>query len=136
MHDTPDEIERLRNNEIPTESNILHDLMNSPSRIVPSPAKSMSSPTGRDDNPSAFDPESAWTNPMETTIGTVSDPGASTGRLGSDMETPLTMLNEQSGFENTCLSDIPELMNSRDGVNIFCYHSVVPFGFLITVTLV
>ncbi|XP_017245212.1 sister chromatid cohesion 1 protein 3 [Daucus carota subsp. sativus] len=115
VHDTPDEIERLRNNEIPTESNILHDLMNSPSRIVPSPTKSMSSPTGRDDNPSAFDPESAWTNPMETTIGTVSDRGASTGRLGSDMETPLTMLNEQSGFENTCLSDIPELMNSRDG---------------------
>lgn len=117
MHDSPEEIERLRNIEIPTESNVLHDLINSPNRIVPSPAKSMSSPTRRDDYTPAFDPESsAWTNPMETTMGTISDRGASTGRLGSDMETPLTMLDEQRGFENTCLSDIPEMMNSGDGV--------------------
>ncbi|KAL8092118.1 sister chromatid cohesion 1 protein 3 [Apium graveolens] len=130
VHDSPEEIERLRNNEIPTESNVLHDLINSPNRIVPSPsksmpspaksmpspAKSMPSPTTRDDYTPAFDPESsAWTNPMETTMGTISERGASTGCLGSDMGTPLTMLDEQRGFENTCLSDIPEMMNSGDG---------------------
>ncbi|KAK1373784.1 Sister chromatid cohesion 1 protein 3 [Heracleum sosnowskyi] len=116
VHDSPEEIERLRNNEIPTESNVLHDLINSPNRIVPSSAKSMPSPTTRDDYTPAFDPESSsWTNPMETTMGTISDRGASTGCLGSDMETPLTMLDEQIGFENTCLSDIPEMMNSGDG---------------------
>lgn len=124
MQDSPEEIERLRNNEIPAESNVLQDLINSPNRIVPSPAKSTPSPakstpspTRRDDYTPAFDPEnSSWTNPMETTMGTISDRGASTGRLGSDMETPLTMLDEQRGFENTCLSDIPEMMNSGDGV--------------------
>ncbi|KAL8108037.1 hypothetical protein AgCh_024460 [Apium graveolens] len=123
VHDSPEEIERLRNNEIPIESNVLHDLINSPNRIVPSPsksmpspAKSMPSPTTRDHYTPAFDPESsAWTNPMETTMGTISEREPSTGRLGSDMETPLTVLDEQRGFENTCLSDIPEMMNSGDG---------------------
>lgn len=97
--------------------------MSSPTKSMPSPTKSMPSPTRIDDYTPAFDTErSSWTNPMETTVGTISDRGTSTGRLGSDMETPLTMLDEQTGFENTCLSDIPELMNSGDGVFKLCYY--------------
>ncbi|KAI8025292.1 Sister chromatid cohesion 1 protein 3 [Camellia lanceoleosa] len=55
---------------------------------------------------------------LVTTVGTGVQPtpdlAASTGALGSELETPMTFLGERLGFENTGLSDIPEVMNSAE----------------------
>ncbi|KAI8024243.1 Sister chromatid cohesion 1 protein 3 [Camellia lanceoleosa] len=55
---------------------------------------------------------------LGTTVGIGVQPtpdlAASTGALGSELETLMTFLGERLGFENTGLSDIPEVMNSAE----------------------
>ncbi|KAA8515710.1 hypothetical protein F0562_018679 [Nyssa sinensis] len=101
------EIERLRDYEGPSASNILPELGFSLDGFMPSPSR-------RDDfTPASVNYFGSHSEPQEgTTIGTgvlpTPDLAASTGPLGSDMETPMTFTEELLGIQNTVLSDIPE----------------------------
>ncbi|KAL7234198.1 hypothetical protein ACSBR1_017736 [Camellia fascicularis] len=120
MHDLDLEIERLQNYEGPNGSNILPEIMGSPNRFMASETRFKSSPYRRDN----FTPASAGnlgsqSEPqLGTTVGTgvqpTSDLAASTGALGSELETPMTFLGERLGFENIGLLDIPEVMDSAE----------------------
>ncbi|KAI8012828.1 hypothetical protein LOK49_LG05G00404 [Camellia lanceoleosa] len=106
--------------------------MGSSNRFMASQTRFKSSPYRRDD----FTPASAGnlgsqSEPqLGTTVGTGVQPtpdlAASTGALGSELETPMTFLGERLGFENIGLSDIPEVMNSAEAdvsslcLNHFC----------------
>ncbi|CAL5331359.1 unnamed protein product [Camellia sinensis] len=120
MHGLDMEIERLQNYKGPDGSNILPETMGSPNRFMASQTRFKSSPYRRDD----FTPASAGnlgsqSEPqLGTTVGIGVQPtpelAASTGALGSELETPMTFLGERLGFENAGLSDIPEVMNSAE----------------------
>lgn len=106
------EYERIRNYEGPLTSNILPDIVPSSDRFPSSPNGFLPSPSsGGDDFTPAYGTTSEQ---VPTTTGTrvtpTPDPGASTGPLGSDMETPLNF------FDNMGLSDIPEMADSAEGV--------------------
>nr|XP_009597243.1 sister chromatid cohesion 1 protein 3-like isoform X2 [Nicotiana tomentosiformis] len=92
------EIERLRDNQEFACTNLL-------SEILPSPNKFISSPQ------------------MPTP-----DPAASTGRAGSDMETPSTWYGEGLDVENTILSDIPEFDNSAGDLSFLDQDDRTPTG--------
>ncbi|KAM3686246.1 hypothetical protein ACJW31_11G183600 [Castanea mollissima] len=51
---------------------------------------------------------------IETELMPTPDLAASTGTRRSELETPMTFLEERLGLENTALSDIPDLMNSAE----------------------
>ncbi|GFY92160.1 Rad21/Rec8-like family protein [Actinidia rufa] len=117
------EIERLRNYDGPIGSNILPEIIGSPSRFMPS--EIMGSPNmllHRDDFTPA--PASAGSlgsqsepklgTPVGTAVQPTPDLAESAGTLGSEMETPATFLGERLGLESTGLSDIPEVMNSAE----------------------
>ncbi|KAK9288665.1 hypothetical protein L1049_017126 [Liquidambar formosana] len=105
------EIEHLRQYEADASSNVLPQLVPLPSAFMPTSFR-------RED----FTPISNNNLGLGlgaqggTTIGTVVLPtpalGASTEPLGSDMEKPMTFLEERLGVGNTGLSDIHEMMNS------------------------
>ncbi|XP_028051747.1 sister chromatid cohesion 1 protein 3 isoform X1 [Camellia sinensis] len=120
MHDLDTEIECLRNYEGPDCSNILPEIMGSPNRFMASETRFTSSPYRRDDlTPASAGNLGSQSEPqLGTTVGTGVQPtpdlAASTGTLGSESETPMTFLGECLGFENTGLSDIPEVMNSAE----------------------
>lgn len=121
IHDSGMEIERLRNYEHPI-GNTVHELIHSPNRVLSSPTRSMPSPSRREEATPVVDTDkSAWSEQVGTTIRTTSDFGASTGPFGSDFETPMTFLEERIDVENASLSDIPEMVNSADGVSLICF---------------
>ncbi|GMP41873.1 hypothetical protein CsSME_00011820 [Camellia sinensis var. sinensis] len=125
MHDLDMEIERLQNYQGPDGSNILPEIMGSPNRFMASKTRFKSYPYRRDD----FTPASAGnlgsqSEPqLGTTVGTGVQPtpdlAASTGALGSELETLMTFLGKRLGFENTGLSDITEVMNSAEADDRF-----------------
>ncbi|KAJ8566960.1 hypothetical protein K7X08_019168 [Anisodus acutangulus] len=55
---------------------------------------------------------------------------ASTGHVGSDMETPSTWYGEGLGLENTVLSDIPEFDNSAADLNFLDQDDDTLIGYL------
>lgn len=108
LNDNDQEIEHLRHVEGDDERSNLPEFIPSPT-LTPS--------HGRDDLTSLASQhfESAS---VEKTIGTgvlpTPDLPASIGLNERAYETPNTFLQEQLGVENTGLSDVPELMNSKD----------------------
>lgn len=110
------EIERLRDNQDLASTKLLSEIFPSPSRPISSPQMSMPSPSRRDDFSPAtttFGTESVQVGrTMDSGVRPTPDPAASTGHVGSDMETPSTWIGEGLGVEDTVLSDIPEFDNS------------------------
>ena len=92
------EMERPRNVESQDGSNFLNE-------FAPTPARSMASTLRGDDFTHVT---------METELLATPDLAASTGTRRSELETPMTFLEERLGLENTALSDIPDLMNSAE----------------------
>ncbi|CAK9154912.1 unnamed protein product [Ilex paraguariensis] len=120
------EIEHLREYASPASINLL-------SELLPSPNKFMSSPTRRDEFTPAFTTNlGSESNLLGTTIGTevpsTSDLAASTGPVGSEMETPVLFSEEQLSFKNTGLSDIPELVKSAGDLNFLEEEDNSPAG--------
>ncbi|XP_060195550.1 sister chromatid cohesion 1 protein 3-like isoform X1 [Lycium barbarum] len=115
VNDLGNEIERLRDNQDHACTNLL-------SEILPSPNKFISSPPDRRDD---FTPATATVGTQSDQMGRTTesgalqtpDPAASTGLVGSDMETPSTWYEEGQGLENTVLSDIPEFDHSAGDLN-------------------
>ncbi|XP_050284015.1 sister chromatid cohesion 1 protein 3 [Quercus robur] len=92
------EMERPRNVESQDGSNFLNE-------FAPTPARSMASTLRGDDFTHVT---------IETELLPTPDLAASTGTRRSELETPMTFLEERLGLENTALSDIPDLMNSAE----------------------
>ncbi|KAF5956171.1 hypothetical protein HYC85_009027 [Camellia sinensis] len=92
--------------------------MGSPNRFMASETRFKSYPYRRDDfTPTSASNLGSQSEPqLGTTIGTGVQPtpdlAASTGALGSELETLMTFLGERLGFENTGLLNITEVMNS------------------------
>ncbi|KAK9285413.1 hypothetical protein L1049_020142 [Liquidambar formosana] len=105
------EIEHLRQYEADASSNVLPQLVPLPSAFMPTSFR-------REDFTPISDNNLGLGLGAQggTTIGTAVLPtpalGASTEPLGSDMEKPMTFLEERLGVGNTGLSDIHEMMNS------------------------
>lgn len=103
------EMERPRNVESQDGSNFLNE-------FVPTPARSMASTLRGDDFTHVT---------IETELLPTPDLAASTGTRRSELETPMTFLEERLGLENTALSDIPDLMNSAEldvSPHASCYY--------------
>lgn len=119
------EIEHLRENVGPTEGDILQEVLPMPSTLVSSPVTSMRSPSRQEDFTPAPTSLGEQSDQVERTIDSgvlpTPDPAASTGHLHSDIDTPLTIPEEDLRFEATALSDIPEFDNSA-GV---CYATIL-----------
>ncbi|XP_059654323.1 sister chromatid cohesion 1 protein 3-like [Cornus florida] len=115
-HDIDLGIEHLRDYEGPACSNILPELGPSPNRFTPSPSR------GDDFTPASPNNLGSQSEPqLGTTIGTgmlnTPDLAASTGPIGSEMETPMTF-SERLDVENSVLSDIPEVLNSAESEDL------------------
>ena len=119
MPDLDIEIERLCDHEGNAGSNILPEIMPSPTRLIYSPTRFPSSSIRGDFTPISTGDKGSELDPMVgTDFGTRSLPtpdfSMSAGTFGSDLETPATFMEDQLGVENTGLSDIPELVNSAE----------------------
>ncbi|KAM7476690.1 hypothetical protein LguiB_023933 [Lonicera macranthoides] len=123
-NDVDMEYERIRNYEGPSTSNILPDIVPSSAIFLSSPNDFLPCPSNGGDD---FTPGYGTTSEqVPTTTGTrvtpTPDPGASTGPLGSDMDTPVNL------FDNTGLSDIPEMADSGVGELSFLEDDNTPAG--------
>lgn len=108
VNDYDQEIEHLRHVEVHDERDVLPDFAPSP-RFTPS--------RGREDH-TPLTSQLLGSASVDRTIGTgvlpTPDLPASTGLYESEIETPSAFLQEQLGVENTGLSYVPELLNSKD----------------------
>lgn len=99
------EIEQLRNNE----GSVIQQPLSPPNMFNPSPSR------GDKSTPATMD-FGSHSGPVETNVGSEVQPTMdftpAVGIFSSDLETPSTYSGERLGFENTRLSDIPELSNS------------------------
>lgn len=115
VNDYDQEIEHLRHVEDRDERDVLPDFVPSP-RLTPS--------HGREDH-TPLTSQFLGSASVERTIGTgvlpTPDLPASTGLYESEIETPSAFLWEQLGVENTVLSDVPELVNSKDAEVSYIY---------------
>lgn len=131
-NDLPMEIERLRHNQDPATTNLLSEILPSPNKFISSPQTSMPSPSRRDDFSPAtttFGTESGQIGrTMDSGVQPTPDPAASTGHVGSDMETPSTWFGEGLGVEDTVLSDIPEFDNSAGDLSFLEQDDDTPIG--------
>ncbi|KAK9272810.1 hypothetical protein L1049_003188 [Liquidambar formosana] len=105
------EIECLRQYEADASSNVLPELVTLPSAFMPTSFRREDF-TPISDNNLGLGLEAQGGTTIGIDVLPTPDLGASTEPLGSDMETPMTFLEERLGGGNTGLSDIPELMNS------------------------
>lgn len=133
MPDLDIEIERLRDHEGNAGSNILPEIMPSPTRLIYSPTRFPSSSIRGDFTPISTGDKGSELDPMVgTDFGTRSLPtpdfSMSAGTFGSDLETPATFMEDQLGVENTGLSDIPELVNSAEELNFLEADDMTPTG--------
>ncbi|XP_019186941.1 PREDICTED: sister chromatid cohesion 1 protein 3 isoform X2 [Ipomoea nil] len=126
------EIEHLRENVGPTEGDILHEVLPMPSTLVSSPVTSLPSPSRQEDftpAPTSLGPQSDQAErTIDSGILPTPDPAASTGHLHSDMDTPLTIPEEDLRFEATALSDIPEFDNSAGDLSFLEQDESTPTG--------
>ncbi|KAL3348538.1 hypothetical protein AABB24_021953 [Solanum stoloniferum] len=145
-NDLPVEIERLRDNQDLASTNLLSEILPSPNRPISSPQMSMPSPSRLISSPLMSMPSTSRRDdfsPATTTFGTESsqigrtmdsgvqptpDPAASTGHVGSDLETPSTWFGEGLGVEDTVLSDIPEFDNSAGDLSFLEQNDDTPIG--------
>ncbi|XP_059311517.1 sister chromatid cohesion 1 protein 3 isoform X2 [Lycium ferocissimum] len=132
-NDLPMEIERLRDNQDLAPTNLLSEILPSPDKFISSPQTSMPSPSRRDDFSPAtttFGTESGQIGrTTESGVRPTPDPAASTGHVGSDMETPSTWFGgEGLGVEDTVLSDIPEFDNSAGDLSFLEQDDDTPIG--------
>nr|GMD71792.1 sister chromatid cohesion 1 protein 3 [Ipomoea batatas] len=126
------EIEHLRENVGPSEGDILHEVLPVPSTLVSSPVTFMHSPSRQEDFTPAPASLGEQSDQVERTIDSgvlpTPDPAASTGHLHSDMDTPLTIPEEDLRFEATALSDIPEFDNSAGDLSFLEQDESTPTG--------
>nr|GLL49416.1 sister chromatid cohesion 1 protein 3 isoform X1 [Ipomoea trifida] len=127
------EIEHLRENVGPTEGgDILHEVLPMPSTLVSSPVTSMRSPSRPEDFTPAPASLGEQSDQVERNIDSgvlpTPDPAASTGHLHSDIDTPLTIPEEDLRFEATALSDIPEFDNSAGDLSFLEQDESTPTG--------
>ncbi|TMX02260.1 hypothetical protein EJD97_022237 [Solanum chilense] len=145
-NDLPVEIERLRDNQDLASTSLLSEILPSPYRPISSPQMSMPSPSRLISSPPMSMPSTSRRDdfsPATTTLGTESsqigrtmdsgvqptpDPAASTGHVGSHMETPSTWFGEGLGVEDTVLSDIPEFDNSAGDLSFLEQDDDTPIG--------
>lgn len=131
-NDLPTEIERLRDNQDFASTNLLSEILPSPSRFISSPQTSMPSPSRRDDFSPAtttFGTESGQIGrTIDSGVRPTPDPAASTGHVGSDIETPSTWFGGGLGVEDTVLSDIPEFDNSAGDLSFLEQDDDTPIG--------
>lgn len=97
------ETECLRDDQGSAFDNVLHGFEPSPSRPMSSPRRGDSPPTSLN----SLGPD------------TVPDVAASTGTSRFDFKTPSTLLEEEHVEESTGLSDIPEMVGSAEGDELF-----------------
>ncbi|KAK4379645.1 hypothetical protein RND71_001507 [Anisodus tanguticus] len=132
-NDLPMEIERLRDNQDLASTSLLSEILPSPNKFISSPQTSMPSPSRRDNFSPAtttFGAESGQLGrTMDSGVRPTPDPAASTGHVGSDMETPSTWFGgEGLGVEETILSDIPEFDHSAGDLSFLEQDDDSPIG--------
>ncbi|KAM3265262.1 sister chromatid cohesion 1 protein 3 isoform X1 [Capsicum annuum] len=132
VNDLPMEIERLRDSQDIASTSLLSEILPSPKEFVSSPQTSMPSSSRRDDFSPATATFGTESGPigrtMDSGVRPTPDPAASTGHIGSDMETPSTWFGGGPDVEDTVLSDIPEFDNSVGDLSFLEQDDDTPIG--------